>query len=62
MTQDKWTPDSVSRTLMNPRYCLSDPPVVSEEQWIKANARLLQDMGAENYLLMLLSVLRNDRP
>jgi hypothetical protein len=48
-----WTEDSVD-------YCLTDPPVVTEEQWIKANARLVQKMGAESYLATLLSVLRAD--
>ena len=54
-----WTEDSVARTLINPNYCLPDPPVVAEEKWIKANARLVQkEMGAEFYLATLLSVLR----
>jgi hypothetical protein len=57
MTQE-WTPDSVARTLINPGYCLSQPPVVDEEQWIKANARLIRELGAETYLATLLSVLR----
>jgi hypothetical protein len=35
-----WTEDSVARTLINPNYCLTDPPVVTEEKWIEANAKL----------------------
>jgi hypothetical protein len=53
-----WTEDSVARTLINPNYCLTDPPVVTEEKWIGANAKLVQKMGAESYLDTLLSVLR----
>jgi uncharacterized protein (DUF362 family) len=46
-----------ARTLINPNYWLTDPPVVTEEKWIKANAKLVQKMGAESYLATLLSVL-----
>ena len=59
-----WTEDSVARTLINPNYCLTDPPVVTEEKWIEANAEPVQKMGVEPYLATLLSVLRagsNDR-
>jgi hypothetical protein len=44
MAQDEWTPDAVARTLMNPRYCLSDPPVVDDDKWIEANTRLIEEM------------------
>ena len=53
-----WTEDSVARTLINPNYCLTDPPVVTEEKWIEANAKLVQKIGVESYLATLLSVLR----
>jgi uncharacterized protein (DUF362 family) len=53
-----WTVDSVARILINPNYCLTDPPVVTEEKWIEANAKLVQKMGVEPYLATLLSVLR----
>jgi hypothetical protein len=42
-----WTEDSVTRTLINPNYCLTHPSVVTEEKWIKPNASLGQEMGAE---------------
>jgi hypothetical protein len=60
MARDRWTPDSVTRTLINPHYAISRPPVIDEEEWIKANAKLIRDMGAETYLATLLSVLRID--
>jgi len=41
-----------------PKLLLTDPPVVTEEKWIKANAKLVQNMGVEPYLATLLSVLR----
>jgi len=53
-----WTEDSVARPHIKPNCCLTDPPVVAEEKWIRANARLVQKMGVEPYLATLLSVLR----
>jgi uncharacterized protein (DUF362 family) len=44
---DPWTEDVVARTLINPNYCLTDPPVVTEEKWIEAIAKLVQKMGSE---------------
>ena len=38
-----WTEDSVARTLINPNYCLTDPPIVTE-RCIKANARLGREL------------------
>jgi hypothetical protein len=35
-----WTEDLVAKTLINPNHCLTDPAVVTEDKWIKANARL----------------------
>ena len=53
-----WTEDSVSRTIINPNYCLTDPTVVTEEKRIEANVRLVQKLDAEFYLATLLPVLR----
>ena len=44
-----------------PLYCLSEPPIVSENEWIKANAKMIRQMGEEIYLDTLLSVLRGVR-
>jgi hypothetical protein len=45
MPQDEWSEDSVARILMNPLYSLVKPAVVSEDQWIKANTKMIRDMG-----------------
>jgi len=44
-----WTEDSVARTLIHPNYCLTDPPVVTGEKWIEANAKLgfAPDLGSD---------------
>jgi hypothetical protein len=41
MSREDWTPESVTRVLMDPRYCLSEPAVIADEQWIEANAKLI---------------------
>jgi hypothetical protein len=43
-----------------PRLRPCGPSVVAEEQWIAANARLIEEMGAPTYLMTLLSVLREN--
>jgi hypothetical protein len=53
-----WSEDSVARTIIKPNYCLTDTPIVTEEKWIEANAKLVQKMGIEPCLATLLSVLR----
>jgi hypothetical protein len=47
MPNDKWTSENVRKVLANPMYCLSNPPVISEGQWIEANAKLIRDLGPE---------------
>jgi hypothetical protein len=54
-----WTPDDVRKLLMNPMYCLSEPPVVSEAQWIQAGVRLIGEIGPEKYLRALLDILKD---
>jgi hypothetical protein len=61
MPQDEWSEDSVARIVMNTEYCLLEPPVVSEDDWIKANAKMIREMGEESYLATLLNVLRGVR-
>ena len=56
---EPWIPESVARILMNPRYCLGQPPAVDENTWIKANAKMIREMGAELYLATMLSLLRD---
>ena len=34
-------------------------PIISEEDWVKINAKLINEIGAEEYLHRLLEVLKN---
>ena len=58
MAKSDWTPEEVRKVLGNPMYCLSTPPVISEGQWIEANARLIREMGPEAYLRQLLDTIK----
>jgi uncharacterized protein (DUF952 family) len=62
------TEDDVRRILLNPFYAIEIAPVlaephdtmVSEDQWVAANAKLIQEIGAEAWLRELLTVLKGD--
>jgi hypothetical protein len=62
------TEDDVRRILLNPFYAieiaptLAEPhdPMISEDQWVAANAKLIQEIGAEEWLRELLTVLKGD--
>jgi hypothetical protein len=53
----------------NPAYCLdqvapwiAEPPgpLVPVEQWVKAGAKLIEEIGAEAYLRLLIQALRGE--
>jgi hypothetical protein len=50
MPSDDWNSDEVRKVLINPMYCLSTPPVISEGQSIEANAQLIRELGPEECL------------
>jgi hypothetical protein len=57
-------------TLINPFYAVSIHPsllgehetLVSKEQWVKANARLIEEIGIEDWLAQLLATLEGNFP
>lgn len=59
--QGLWTGDQVRDTLRNPIYAGLGPypAIVSDEEWIEANAQLIREEGPEQYLANLLCVLRD---
>ena len=56
--------------LMNPYYAITlypglfgeHPPLTSEDDWVRANANLIEQLGTEAYLRQLLAVLKGDYP
>ena len=53
-SRSSWTATDIQRALANPFYCLAGEPIISEEEWIKAGAKLIGEIGAEKYLRLLL--------
>jgi hypothetical protein len=58
--------NDLKEILANPYYAIvitkalseEHEPLVSEEDWIKANAKLIEEIGAEEWLRRLLDTLR----
>lgn len=67
---DEWTPGDIGALIGNPFYAINiDPalaephePLISEEQWIAANVKQIEDLGADVYLRNLLSILKGNYP
>ena len=68
--QRDWTPADVNGIVANPFYAVNiapalaepHPPLIGEEEWIAANAKLIEDLGPEAYLRNLLSILKGNYP
>jgi hypothetical protein len=62
--------EDLIRVLIDPFYTINvDPalvaehhPIVSKAQWVRANSRLIDELGAEEWLVYLLSILEGDLP
>jgi hypothetical protein len=67
---DEWTPGDVASMIANPFYAINideglavpHEPLISEDDWVKANVRLIEELGAEPYLRNLLSILKGNYP
>ena len=66
---DEVSERDVRRILSNPVYCLGrtaawmaqpPEPIIPVEQWVAAGARLVEEIGAEAYLRLLIENLRGD--
>jgi hypothetical protein len=65
-----WTHGDIASMTANPFYAInideglamSHEPLISEDDWIKANVNLIKELGPEAYLRNLLSVLKGNYP
>jgi hypothetical protein len=65
-----WSKDDLAAMLINPIYAISiqpdlvvqHEPLVSRDQWIKTNTKLIDELGAEQWLSRLLEVLEGGYP
>jgi hypothetical protein len=68
--EDDWTPGDVAAMIANPFYAINfdeglaapHGPILSENDWVKANVNLIAELGPEVYLRSLLSVLKGNYP
>jgi hypothetical protein len=65
-----WEPDTVLKIVQNPVYAVDidqslfvrSSERLPRDEWIRPNARLVDDVGAEQWLESLLEVLDGDYP
>ena len=65
-----WTPGDVANMVANPFYAINideglalpHEPLISEDDWVRANVGLIEELGPEAYLLNLLSILKGNYP
>ena len=70
MPNDEWTPADITGMVANPFYAIEideslsmlHEPLISEDQWVEANVRLIEELGPEPYLRNLLSILKGNYP
>jgi len=68
--QEDWTPGDVASMVANPFYAvnideglaLPHEPLISEDDWVRANVGLIEELGPEAYLRNLLSILKGNYP
>lgn len=66
MYNDSMNEDELKKVLANPYYAINldaslgeeHEPIISEEDWVKANAKLIKEIGEEDWLYRLLDALR----
>jgi hypothetical protein len=62
--------EQLKQQLINPYYAINFAPhfatkhaaIVSESQWVRANVRLIDELGPEEWLQRLLTALQGDYP
>ncbi len=67
---EDWTPGDVASMVANPFYAINldeglalpHQPLISEDDWGKANVGLIEELGLEAYLRNLLSILKGNYP
>lgn len=60
------TTEGIEKIISNPFYCCNinenliekHEPLISEDLWIKANTKIIQEIGAEKFLKRLLENLK----
>ena len=67
---EDWAPGDVAAMVANPFYAINideglalpHEPLISEDDWVRANVGLIEELGPETYLHNLLSILKGNYP
>ena len=67
---EDWNPGDVASMVANPFYAINideglalpHEPLISEDDWVRANVGLIEELGPEAYLRNLLSILKGNYP
>jgi hypothetical protein len=68
-TPNEWSEHKVKQVLINPAYAVAISPdlaaanpnlLIGRERWVTANVKLIEELGAEQWLGLLLDVLQGD--
>ena len=67
---EDWAPGDVAAMVANPFYAINideglallHEPLISEDDWVRANVGLIEELGPEAYLHNLLSILKGNYP
>ena len=57
-SESNWDEDDVRAVLLNPIHTMGSSPTVSDEQWLKAQRHLMDELGVDTYLKQLLTVIQ----
>jgi hypothetical protein len=68
--QGDWTAGDITAMIANPFYAITSDeglaqphePMISEDDWVEANVRLITELGRDSYLRNLLSILKGNYP
>jgi hypothetical protein len=45
---------------ISPDMCQPHPPMISEDEWVRGNAKLIEELGAEKVLKLILENLKGN--
>ena len=51
----RWKEDDATRILLNPVHTMASHPAIDDDQWLKAQKKLLAELGEDEYFRRLLT-------
>ena len=54
----EWDEDDVRAVLLNPIHTMGSEPTISDNEWLDAQKKLVDELGLDSYLEQLLTVVQ----